>query len=305
MSATKFPSGVEVSTFEPPPPGFQPLKATDAELARHGFPRRPQDPQAMQRYETVLRRLEGKFQYIPPTFRRRDDIQHGPRRRIADTEQSSNWSGGVLYAPADQPFQCVLANWTIPNVFAPTQGQWYYCANWVGIDGDGGSGDVLQAGVECEVIQIGPFTIRNIYPWWEWYPEQEIQISNFPVDAGDEITCLIQADQGAGATGASVFMANQSSGASTSFSIQAPGGTQLIGNSAEWVVEAPTVNGNQAALADYGSVFFFDTICGDGTGLLEAGSGDNIDMFQGGNLVSEGVLVAGTVVQCLYTGAKP
>jgi len=41
MSTTKFPSGLEVSTFEPPPPGIEPPRADDAELTRRSFPRRP------------------------------------------------------------------------------------------------------------------------------------------------------------------------------------------------------------------------------------------------------------------------
>jgi len=304
MSTTKFPSGLQVSTFEPPPAGFEPLKSADAELIRHGFPRRPtEDPQAMQRYEAVLRRLQGKFHYIVPTFRRRDDIRHRPLERIAGTEVYSNWSGAVQHAPKGRAFRWVQGDWTIPNVYPPTQGEWYYCSNWIGIDGDG-SGDVCQAGVECDIFQLGPFTIRNIYAWWEWFPEVEIPVTNFPVQAGDEITCLI-CTSGKGATTASVFLANRSSGAATSFAIQAPDGTQLDGNSAEWVVERPEVNGVLANLADYGSVFFFNADAYDGQAVLDAGQGNNIDMTEGGSVVSEGILDTPTVVQCLYTGTEP
>ena len=303
MSTTKFPSGLEISTFEPPPPGFDPLKASDAELLKHGFPRRPtEDPRAMERYEAVLRHLQGKFHYIVPTFRRRDDVRHRPLER-SGTEVYANWSGAVQHSPAGQAFRWVQGDWTIPNVYPPTQNEWYYCSNWIGIDGDG-SGDVCQAGIECEVYQSGPSIIRNIYAWWEWFPEYEIPIPNFPVEAGDEITCLI-CTSGAGATTAAVFMANRSSGAATSFGIKAPGKTQLVGNSAEWVVERPEVNGVLVPLADYGSVFFFNADAWDGNAVLDAGNGNNIDMTEGGSVVSEGVLDNPTVIQCLYTGAEP
>lgn len=303
MSTTKFPSGLEVSTFEPPPPGFEPLKADDAELTRHGFPRRPVESlEAMQRYEAVLRRLQGKFHYIVPVFRRREDIRHRPLEQAAGTETFSNWSGAVQHAPKGQSFRWVQGDWTIPNVYAPTDGA-FYCSNWIGIDGDG-SGDVCQAGVECEVFQTALFTVRNIYAWWEWFPENEVAIPNFPVGAGDEITCLI-CTTGAGATTAAVFIANQSSGAATSFTIHAPKGTQLVGNSAEWVVERPEVNGVLSSLADYGSVFFFNADAYDGSAILDAGNGNNIDMTEGGNVVSEGVLDTPTVIQCLYTGSRP
>jgi Peptidase A4 family len=304
MPTTKFASGFEVSTFEPPPPEFEPLKAHDAELVRHGFPRRPaEDPRAMQRYEAVLRRLQGKFHYIVPTFRLRDDVRHRPLERMSGTETFANWSGAVQHAPEGQAFRWVQGDWTVPNVYPPTQGEWYYCSNWIGIDGDG-SGDVCQAGIECEIFQAGPFTIRNIYAWSEWFPAAEMPVTNFPVEAGDEITCVI-CTSGSGATEASIFLANRSSGAATSFVITAPGNTQLVGNSAEWVVERPEVNGVLAKLADYGSVFFFNADAYDGSDLLDAGNGNNIDMTEDGSMVSEGVLDTPTVVQCLYTGSQP
>ncbi|HUL28283.1 MAG TPA: G1 family glutamic endopeptidase [Streptosporangiaceae bacterium] len=110
---------------------------------------------------------------------------------------------------------------------------------------------------------------------------------------------------GAGATPAAVFMVNRSSGAATSFGIQAPKGTQLAGNSAEWVVERPEVGGALANLADYGSVFFFNADAWDGAAVLDAGNGNNVDMTEGGSVVSEGVLDNPTVIQCLYTGTEP
>jgi Peptidase A4 family len=303
MTTTKFPSGFELRTFEPPPAGFDPLKAEDADLIKHGFPRRPvEDPRAMQRYEAVLRRMQGKLRYIVPTFRQRADVKHRPLGTIEGTESSNNWSGAVQHAPKGQAFRWVQGDWTVPNVYPPTEGQWFYCSNWIGIDGDG-SRDVCQAGIECEVFQFGPFLIRNIYAWSEWFPESEVAISNFPVEAGDEITCLI-CTSGQGATSAAIFLANRSSGAATSFAITAPTHTQLVGNSAEWVVERPEVNGVLAELADYGSVFFFNADAWDGSAVLDAGNGNNIDMDEGGGVVSEGVLDAPTVIQCLYVGTE-
>ncbi len=60
-----------------------------------------------------------------------------------------------------------------------------------------------------------------------------------------------------------------------------------------------------AELADYGSVFFFNADAYDGSAVLDAGNGNNIDMDEGGGVVSEGVLDAPTLIQCLYVGAEP
>ncbi len=300
--------GVKITTFQPPE-GFDPLSASQADLAKFGFPSRPDDDaHHLARYRRVMGQLKGKFHYIQPTFRLNEDKLHKPRqRRTTDpTETSSNWSGAVVNPPAGQSFRWVQGDWVVPNVFAPTQNHWYYCASWIGIDGDG-SGDVCQAGVECEVYQSGTSLIRNVYPWWEWYPAGEVQITNLGVVPGDMLTMLICTSQAAGSTTASVFITNRTSGASTSFALTAPTGTKLVGNCAEWIVEAPTVGGSQSAIADYGEVFFSVCEAVTNTGAtVNGGSGDNINMTgSGGAVVSDGNLITPTVVQCLYAGALP
>jgi hypothetical protein len=121
------------------------------------------------------------------------------------------------------------------------------------------------------------------------------------------ITMILCSTQGAGSATGTVFFTNRTTGASTSFALSAPGNTKLIGNCAEWIVEAPTVGGGQSAIADYGEVFF--SVCEavttpSGT-TVNGGTGNNINMTAGGNVVSDGNLIAPTIVQCLYAGALP
>jgi hypothetical protein len=299
--------GVKITTFEPPPLGFNPIAATQAEITNYGLPARPEDAHHLERYTRVWAQLKGKFHYIQPTFRVNNEKSHGPRkRRPADsTETSGNWSGGVVYAPSGQSFKWIEGDWVVPDVDAPTQNQWYYCASWIGIDGDG-SGDVCQAGLECEVFQSGNTITRNIYPWHEWYPAPEVQITNLAINPGDMVTMVICTGQAAGSTTATVYFSNRTSGASTSYNITAPGSTKLAGNCAEWIVEAPTVGGSQSAIADYGQVFFnvCEAATNNGT-TINGGSGNNINMTAGGNVVSQGILVSPAVVECLYAGQLP
>jgi Peptidase A4 family len=295
-----------VTTFRAPPAGFDPMTASQTDLQRHGFPPRPEEPHHLARYQRVFAHLKNKFHYVEPTLRVNAEKAHGPRRRQAEagTETSTNWSGGVVFAPSGDSFRWVEGDWVVPNVDAPTENQWYYCASWIGIDGDG-SGDVCQAGVECEVFRSGASISRNIYPWWEWYPLPEVQITNLAVNPGDMLTMLL-CTSGVDATTASVFVTNRTTGASTSLSFDAPSGTKLVGNSAEWIVEAPTVGGAQSAMADYGEVFF--SVCEAFTtngGTIGGGTGDNMNMTAGGSTVSDGNLITPTVVQCLYAGALP
>lgn len=311
--------GIKITTFDQPPTGFNPLTAQPAELSRYGFPAIVPDPHHQQRYQKVMQHLSGKFNYLQPTFEVREDRFHKPLNgkkgnqsagirtgaTSAGTETDTNWAGGVVFAPAGDSFKWVEGDWVVPNVGAPAQNQWFYSASWIGIDGDG-SGDVCQAGVECEVYQSGASISRNIYTWWEWYPLPEVKLTNFPASAGDLITMILCSSQGAGSTSATVFMTNRTSGASTSFGFSAPSGTTLVGNCAEWIVEAPTVGGSQSAIADYGEVFF--SVCEAVTAkgvTISGATGDNINMVAGGTVVSAGILIPPNVVECVYEGALP
>ena len=95
--------------------------------------------------------------------------------------------------------------------------------------------------------------------------------------------CLICANSTSTAT---IYLTNQSSGVSTSFSITAPKGTALVGNSAEWIVERPTINGSVASLTDTKAVYFDEGIAGL-TGapftVVNLGSGTAVTMTGNNN----------------------
>jgi hypothetical protein len=198
----------------------------------------------------------------------------------------------------------VQGQWVVPNVDAPTQNQWYYCSSWIGLDGDESS-DVCQAGVECDVYHSGSSITRQIYPWLEWAPLAEVQITNLAVSPGDLVFLLLKTS-GAGATEADVYFANLTSGGATSLTFSAPSGIQLVGNCAEWIVERPNVGGSTAPLADYGQVFFSKCKAGttSGTGI-EPGSGNNINMSDGSSVISEADLLTSYAILCGYEGALP
>src|SRR5271169_260622 len=104
---------VEVITFAPPPKNFDPLGASASDLEKYGFPAMPDDPHQRERYARVFGQLKHKLNHIEPTFRVNKDRSHGIRKRDpkAGTETSTNWSGGVVYAPAGQAFKWVQGDW--------------------------------------------------------------------------------------------------------------------------------------------------------------------------------------------------
>ena len=287
-----------VRLFQRPPEGFNPLEAEDRELLVFGYPARPDKDRHPELHETWKRMVSRPLTIIEPQFALRTDKQHGIRNTIAN-DTSTNWSGAAAFAAKGDSATYVIGQWTVPDVVAPGLGS-YYCASWVGIDGDG-SPDVLQAGTECDVVSFGFFTAKQTYVWWEWYPNYEVQIANFPVTSGDVMFCAICVHSN---TEAGFYLTNLTTGASTSFTKTAPRGTHLVGNCAEWIVEAPTVNGGQSALARYGDVYFDECIAGTKNhALLHGGDGDLITMVDSSNKkISNPTRETDELIKIQYTG---
>jgi hypothetical protein len=307
MAIINLENDVKITTFRPPS-GFDPLTASARDLAQAGFPPRPTDAKLLARYQRFFNRTKGKFQYIEPTFRvdpTKTTHTNKGSKMGAGTETSDNWSGGVVYAPSGESFAWVQGDWVIPDVYPTAQDQWQYCANWIGLDGDG-SGDVCQAGMICSAFQSGSSITRNIYPFHEWYPSSWVEITNLLVSPGDLVSMLI-CTQGAGSTTATIYFGNQSSGLSTSYQITAPSLTKLVGNSAEWIVETPIVNGVLSDMPDYGQVFFStcEAYPTNGGLTVNGGTGNNINLVQNNTTLSTGTLVTPTIIECQYAGPAP
>jgi hypothetical protein len=334
MARITLDGGVKVRTFTPPPRGFDPITSSPADLLKHGFPARPDHPRQLERYRRVLGGvMKDRFRYIEPTFRTNPNRRHGPpasrnfigpvrvRPQVTGTGNEFNpiWSGGLVFPPTGQSFRWITGEWTIPNVSAPVaDNQTYYCAIWVGIDGDisVASQDCCQAGINLDVTQDGDNITRHCTAWCEWYPGPEAEI-NFPVTFGDTVVVTI-CTSGKGATEATIFFANITANHGTSLILPAglfPDGSQisLVGDSAQWVVERPQIgdSGNYALLANYAEVFFSGcqavSYSADGTSseVVDGGTEIHIDMLPDGapdpaGLLSRGVLVADEVVQCVF-----
>jgi hypothetical protein len=276
--------GFKIRTFGPLPEGFDPLTATDRQLAEHGLPRRP-DAQT----ETRLRRLWERTMtqtktWIAPEFTevKRGDLSISHRRPATaffDHAPHPSWSGAVQKlagrngsgANLDEEF--VTGQWTVtdPNVAKIPNSErnkdWVE-RTWVGIyqttrDSFPYSTDVVQAGTTTHVYPPGSSPRRvGTYAWWEWYPAKPHAISNFTVSLGDVVFCVVDVYDNAGA--AAVF-ANLSTGVATGFQITPPSGTALAGNTVVWIVERPTAaygSDEYAMLPDYVTRYFDFCVAG-------------------------------------------
>lgn len=248
---------ITVHTFDPPPKSFDPLKASADDLTRFGFPRRPDvnsEPKAAALWVRAMQRF-ADFDHVVPDFELHSDRSHGPARRTEGSlppivnGNSLNWSGEVVFIGQGDAFSYIVGQWTVPHVYPePGVAGTQYCSVWLGIDGDGGTTDLVQAGTESD-------TNGACYAWYEWLPEAEIAIPNFPVAYGDSMS-LVLCHTGVNANGydtAWLSFVNLTSKQTTSFSFTAPNsGTTLVGNCAEAIVERPTVGGSLATLPRYG-----------------------------------------------------
>jgi len=287
---------------EHPPGGFDPVAASDAELARYGYPRRPDratQPQAYQRWRSVVLRpttrtaaLFGPPSQVPP--RPPGGVINpggwGDQPGFQTTTQI--WAGRATRVDYSQyPIQTMYGTWTVPRIVQPPNGgrETYSCASWIGLDGwDGADGQLIQAGTTVGVVQGS--TQNEV--WFEWYPAKQKPITNFDFAAGDVISCTIDVTGRDGEDFINevyVTWSNVTTGKSVdgpqprpnSF----PGYTNPVpapGFTANWILELvqPTAPSPPAVLPQFGSIYYDDSWAyTDGPEvLLNAGQGSLITM---------------------------
>jgi hypothetical protein len=158
------------TTIEAPPAGFDPLTASDEELAYHGFPPRPNQVSEPKAYASWAEAMMHSKTRVTPQLQQ-TNIFHGPAQlkknantaatqshpslsqQPSNTYYSSNWSGYVAFSGAtsysSSSYYYLVNDMVIPRAQqrpGSCTGGWAYGSEWNGIDG-WGTGDVLQAGV--------------------------------------------------------------------------------------------------------------------------------------------------------------
>jgi Peptidase A4 family len=263
------------TTIDAPAAGFDPLTASDEDLAYYGFPPRPNQNTEQKAYATWAKAITASKVRIVPQLAQ-TEIYHGPAKQakassvdptageknlsLADqpsnTLNSYNWSGYVDFSGAtsygSNSYYFLVNDYTVPvaeQAFGACTGGWDYGSAWNGIDG-WGSRDVLQAGIEFDAYCALGGLIRSTYysAWYEWFPNGEVRISNFPIAPGDAIFVEVWHTS---STQGYAYLVNCNSKQAVEVGFTAPSGTYLVGNSAEWVVERPKVNGSLATLTNY------------------------------------------------------
>ena len=251
QAQTATPAGLEteipgVSAFTRPPANFNPMTATDAELDRYGFPPRPSRELGADLLARWERRVMSQTRIVPQL--RQTNTFHAPARSIKQIKttggtveaNSENWSGYAIVDPNNpfaKPGSQIEAQYVVPKPASGCESgtEKYSSANWVGIDG-AFSNDVLQAGTETDLDCAAG---ASYYAWVEWFPNSEIRVINLVVSPGDliSVSVFIAAD-----ASKHLSIENLTTRKSVSLAMTPPHGTELVGNSIEWILERPTIN---------------------------------------------------------------
>jgi hypothetical protein len=268
------------------------LRLSNRELVERGYPIRPNPEQAPGAFNTWRRAVSTPTTVIEPRQVARPDISRAqpptftplpplpPQGPQITSTSNDHWCGFQLdYGDGNVPFDLVTGTWVVPNLALKVSGYGFpgellesmYSACWIGLDGSVflPNDPLVQAGTEHDIFvatdnQGSVYTFTNYSAWTEIYPQQpsSYTITNFPVNAGDEIYAQIwigDEDSGPNLQGAFAFfyLANltRSIIALVQTSLASLGLTGwLTGTAASWIVERPMANGKLYDLPDYGRI---------------------------------------------------
>jgi hypothetical protein len=233
-----------------------------------------------------------------------------------ESDTSSNWSGAVVTNGAasfgPNSFWLVGGDMTVPVASQPfnsCSGGWLYDSAWLGLDGAVGySNDVLQAGLDADAYCSGGQTATNYDVWYEWAPAYGAIVKNMTVQPGEQIYVAVWA---VSATEGAAYIVDEDTGQSVSVIIDPPAGTQLVGNSAEFITERPEINNKLGNLARYTVEYFNNSYIFDNSGVTSfpaqpapSAQAQQITMLDNnGNPISVPEVLGGTAIITTVEGS--
>lgn len=180
-------------------------------------------------------------------------IRSNPQRALPErggTVRSANWSGYAV-TPGGGRVTSVTSTFTVPVAGLLLPG---FAATWAGIGGYNTT-DLIQAGVAEQSLPSNPVLGNQYFAWYELLPGVSIPLTNCSgsatctVNSGNVVAVNIA--QIAGSDDWTVSVADEGHWTWTKTVTYASSRT-----SAEWILEAPQVEGLQSLLAGVGSAHF-------------------------------------------------
>lgn len=269
MTETAVPKMGGLRVFPPAPKSFDALAATMTDLARHGFPQRPDPrtrPELAALWERRVRRYQD-FEHLEPEFLPADKPTEP---RAAAFGLSSRESCGYELTSLAAPITILSGTWTVPNLnHNPGAGAPNHFRTFFGLG-------FLDVHVEMTVD-----TAQNVTALIRIHDGTQVV---FPVSPGDAIsaTLCLQTDS---AGTASYFLVNETTSQTVNF-VMATGFPPAVTINAG--ISRGVVDNRPDPLARFG-VVYFDEITAfttDGTVLLTTGEQTTMIDFDGTKLAT-------------------
>jgi hypothetical protein len=169
------------------------------------------------------------------------------------TVQSSNWSGYAV-TPSSANVTGVRSTFTVPTAGLVLPG---FSANWAGIGGYS-STDLIQAGVAEDSVPTNPILGDQYYAWYELLPGDAVQLTDCSGDSSCSVSPgdVVSVDIFQTANDIWTIDVTDSGHWSWTDSDVRYASTH---SSAEWILEAPQVDGLPTLVAGDGTSFFGPT----------------------------------------------
>jgi len=263
----------------PPPAGFDPLRASQEDLKKFGFPVRP-DPKFQPAEHAFWQQMFAKllvfeqfaFDILPPVTTQIRGLFWKSRRR----QTSPNWSGAYITPRDGTVFSSIWTKFQVPTPNLPpgaSPGEKDLSSTWIGFDGQRRyyMSTLPQFGTAQNIEPILGIPTRSFFAWWQWWVRGlagqaiPIKLTVPTIHPGDLIMCYMQV--AADRAGVSFMITNVSTGRFLQFFQSAPASSgglpfKVSGATAEWVMERPAIppDPTPMPLPNYGTVDFHD--CG-------------------------------------------
>src|SRR5215831_3912738 len=256
-----------VRKFEPPPAGFDPLTATNSQLARYGLPARSNPRREPEFFQLWGLMLSPPLQVVVPKFPEEESDRKGHElflsyqlsigrrqdvRTFRHRENSRNWSGVYITPHPPNRFVHVSGGWQVPTPSQPAvppeeachDNDEYRSSTWIGIGGHRSypSSSLPQIGTsQFLTIVDGRPTIGAFWEWWvkdKIYPPVPILNFSDQLKVGNEILASLTVQEG----GKILFhIKNQTTGLFMTFLVCPPHDPiTALGPTAEWIMERPS-----------------------------------------------------------------
>ena len=306
VSAANVPTNIAgIRTYAEPPKGFNPVTATDVELATYGFPPRPDkqaDPDRYKSWEQVVAlakiRWNGELKPVPGTEHVTIPAMSSPLPEAVHPEtgpqsQSNVNAAGVILTNKLTKWNDKTSFYVASSVMSVSRAQLpfdfttctydYKEFSFAGIDSSSildGTTYTLTPGLQGGVygdVPCGGGTAGTPFYFAEFgwgYPLSR----GFAINAGDVFWAYVEAY--GGSSDASVYLEDLTTNMYATYSVPTPG---IIGHNAGWLVFRPccTAASNPFPLANTAEVFFDEA---------SALNGNNIVFFPGSQASSTLIL---------------